>query len=134
LRECVFERDAGVCALCGTDTHRLRRRIMRLPFSQRMRELRALQQRGVIYKRRKSWWEADHILPVVEGGDSNLENIRTLCIPCHRDVTRELRARRLQKSAPAKEPEHAQNPIDIRLADRDAARDRVQHESGNRQA
>jgi len=94
LRECVFERDGGVCALCGTNTHRLRNRIMRLPFAQRMRELRSLQERGVIHKRRKSWWEADHILAVVEGGDSALDNMRTLCIPCHRGATRELAARR----------------------------------------
>ena len=94
MRECVFERDAGVCALCNVDTHKLRRRVMRLPFAQRMRELRALQERGVIHRKRKSWWEADHIRPVVEGGDSNLENVRTLCIPCHREVTRALRLRR----------------------------------------
>lgn len=94
LRDCVFARDRGVCAICRTDTHRARRRVMRLPFSARMLELRALQSRGVIHRHRKSWWEADHILPVVEGGDSNLENLRTLCIPCHRDVTRALRERR----------------------------------------
>jgi 5-methylcytosine-specific restriction enzyme A len=94
MRECVFERDAGVCAICRLDTHRFRRKVMRMPFAERMRELRALQASGVIHKKRKSWWEADHILPVVEGGDSNLENIRTLCIPCHRRVTQELRARR----------------------------------------
>ena len=67
---------------------------MRLPFAQRMREIRALQERGVIRKRRKSWWEADHIVAVVEGGDSSLDNMRTLCIPCHRTVTRELAMRR----------------------------------------
>jgi 5-methylcytosine-specific restriction endonuclease McrA len=94
LRDCVFERDRGVCAICRLDTVGLRRRVMRLPFAERMRELRALLQRGAIARRRKTWWEADHILAVVEGGDSNLENIRTLCIPCHRAVTKELRARR----------------------------------------
>lgn len=94
LRECVFERDTGICAICGVDTHRFRRKIMRLPFAERMREIRALQQRGVIHKRRKSWWEADHIQPVVEGGDSSLDNMRTLCIPCHRGVTRELAVKR----------------------------------------
>lgn len=94
LRECVFDRDKGVCALCGVDTHKQRRRIMRLPFGARMKELRALIEAGVIHRKRKSWWEADHVLPVVEGGDSNLDNIRTLCIPCHRGVTRELRERR----------------------------------------
>jgi 5-methylcytosine-specific restriction endonuclease McrA len=94
LRECVFERDRGVCALCRIDTDRLRRAVLRLPFAKRMSELRALQKRGAIHRGRKSWWEADHITPVVEGGDSNLENIRTLCIPCHREVTRALRVRR----------------------------------------
>jgi 5-methylcytosine-specific restriction endonuclease McrA len=67
---------------------------MRLPFAQRMSELQNLIDAGIISRRRKSWWEADHILPVVEGGDSNLENIRTLCIPCHRGETWELRRRR----------------------------------------
>lgn len=76
------------------DTHRARRKVMRLPFSERMRELRALQSRGAIHRGRKSWWEADHIIAVVEGGDSNLENLRTLCIPCHREATRALRERR----------------------------------------
>ncbi len=96
LRECVFERDKGICALCDIDTHKLRRKIMRMPFGERMRELRRLIEEGVIHKKRKSWWEADHILPVVEGGDSNLENMRTLCIPCHRGVTAELRQRRVR--------------------------------------
>lgn len=44
-------------------------------------------------------WEADHIVPVVEGGgasrDSNpLDNLRTLCRHCHRQETRALAARR----------------------------------------
>jgi 5-methylcytosine-specific restriction enzyme A len=94
LRDCVLERDRGVCGICGLDTVRLRRRVMRLPFAKRMLEIRRLQQEGLASRGRKTWWEADHILPVVEGGDSNLENIRTLCIPCHRKVTAELRARR----------------------------------------
>jgi 5-methylcytosine-specific restriction endonuclease McrA len=134
LRECVFERDGGVCALCGLNTHRLRRKILRLPFAQRMREIRALQQRGVVHRRRKSWWEADHITAVVEGGDSCLENMRTLCIPCHREVTRGLRARRLQKSAGIEEPDHAQTANDIHFTGSDAVGDRVQHESRDRQA
>ena len=96
LRECVLERDRGVCALCEIDTVRLRRKVMRMAFAARMRELKRLIDSGVISRGRKSWWEADHILPVREGGDSNLENVRTLCIPCHRDVTRTLRARLMQ--------------------------------------
>jgi len=94
LRKCVLKRDKGVCALCDLDTHTLRRKVMRLPLSDRKRELDSLAEHGMIHQRRKSWWEADHIVPVVEGGDSCLENIRTLCIPCHRGVTVELRLRR----------------------------------------
>lgn len=39
-------------------------------------------------------WEMDHEKPVVEGGGGcGLDGLRTLCLPCHRRVTRELRAR-----------------------------------------
>lgn len=93
LRDCVYERDKGVCALCGFEAEKERRRVMRMPFGARMAELRRLQSNGRIARKRKSWWDADHIVPIVEGGDSNLENIRTLCWPCHREVTAALRAR-----------------------------------------
>jgi 5-methylcytosine-specific restriction endonuclease McrA len=44
---------------------------------------------------RKSLWDADHIVPVVEGGgECDLANIRTLCLKCHRAATLELRQRR----------------------------------------
>lgn len=47
-----------------------------------------------------SLWEADHIKPVVEGGGGcGLENYRTLCRPCHVEVTRELRRRRARPEA-----------------------------------
>ena len=43
-------------------------------------------------------WEADHIRPVVEGGGScGLDNLRTLCLPCHRRATAELAARRARQ-------------------------------------
>jgi hypothetical protein len=39
-------------------------------------------------------WQADHIVPVAEGGaDLGLENLRTLCTPCHVRATTALRAR-----------------------------------------
>jgi 5-methylcytosine-specific restriction enzyme A len=93
LRECVLERDCGICALCGYDAVSERRRVMRLPFAARMIELKRLQKQGVTVRGRKSWWEADHIVAVAEGGDSNLENIRTLCRPCHRAESAALRRR-----------------------------------------
>jgi len=40
------------------------------------------------------FWAMDHILPVAEGGGScGLENLRTLCTPCHALATRRLAAR-----------------------------------------
>ena len=45
-------------------------------------------------RRGSQWWDADHIVSVVEGGgECGLDNYRTLCLPCHRKVTRELHAR-----------------------------------------
>jgi len=40
-------------------------------------------------------WQADHIVPVVEGGGAcGLENLRTLCRACHQVETKALAARR----------------------------------------
>jgi 5-methylcytosine-specific restriction protein A len=42
----------------------------------------------------RNLWEADHIVPVVEGGGAcGLENFRTLCLPCHKAETKALRKR-----------------------------------------
>jgi 5-methylcytosine-specific restriction endonuclease McrA len=57
--------------------------------------LKAFLDWGVRPGSRKSLWDADHIVPVVEGGgECDLSNIRTLCLKCHRKVTAELRQRR----------------------------------------
>jgi len=107
LRKCVLKRDRGICALCGINTVTMRRSVMKLPTPARMQELRDLADQGLIGHTRKSWWEADHILPVVEGGDSNLENLRTLCHPCHRGVTTELRLRRkMGRATEGERPDH----------------------------
>jgi 5-methylcytosine-specific restriction endonuclease McrA len=43
-------------------------------------------------------WDADHVVPVVEGGgESTLENYRTLCCRCHGEETAKLRKRRAKK-------------------------------------
>ena len=43
----------------------------------------------------ESWWQADHTVPVTEGGAGlGLANLRTLCIGCHQIATAELSARR----------------------------------------
>jgi 5-methylcytosine-specific restriction enzyme A len=91
LREKVFERDKGICTLCGTDTTTLRRDMRKLDFAARRRFLKDW---GLREDSRKSLWDADHIVPVAEGGGQcDLTNMRTLCLKCHRTATAALRAR-----------------------------------------
>src|SRR5271157_4037114 len=43
-------------------------------------------------------WQADHIVPVVEGGgECGLDGYRTLCIACHKKETAALAARRAEQ-------------------------------------
>jgi hypothetical protein len=68
---------------------------------------------------RRNLWDADHIVPVVEGGgECDLSNMRTLSLKCQRDVTAELRRRRrpgpsdavvIERSS-APPPHDARNP------------------------
>jgi 5-methylcytosine-specific restriction endonuclease McrA len=68
MRARVWARDNGICALCGVDTKTMRRPV------------------GV--------WDADHIVPVSEGGGlCGLEGMRTLCRKCHGSESGKLRKR-----------------------------------------
>lgn len=96
VREQVLERDRGRCALCATDTLAALRQL-KSSRGERRTELLAMWGLASV-KVRRSLWDADHIVPVAEGGGQcDLDNIRTLCLPCHREVTAELR-RRLRAS------------------------------------
>lgn len=91
VREKVFERDRGICVACGIDCEAAWRHLRRLRGAAR---LKAKREWGV--GPRKSLWDADHIVPVVEGGgECDLGNLRTLCLKCHRAATAELRKRRV---------------------------------------
>jgi 5-methylcytosine-specific restriction protein A len=91
LRDKAFARDRGVCAQCGADTVALRRDLRKLDFAARRQFLKRWKLRE---GSRKSLWDADHIVPVAEGGGQcDLSNIRTLCLVCHRQVTARLRER-----------------------------------------
>jgi 5-methylcytosine-specific restriction endonuclease McrA len=75
-RRLARKRDRGVCRACGLDTRRLDRET-------RGRE-RAKRLRALGFHPRRSLWELDHVLPLVEGGGHDLANLQTLCVPCHR--------------------------------------------------
>ena len=70
MRSLVYARDKGICALCSLDT-----KIPRWPGD-------------------RPRWEADHIIPVSEGGGlCGLDGYRTLCWICHGRVSGDLRKR-----------------------------------------
>lgn len=92
LRDQVFARDGGTCALCGTDTVVAYGELKRSRGRAREEALEVWGMKSVAARR--SLWDADHIRPVAEGGGQcDLENLRTLCLPCHREVTADLRRR-----------------------------------------
>jgi 5-methylcytosine-specific restriction endonuclease McrA len=89
VRQQVKKRDKGTCRLCGFNVVKAHREWTRSkpPASDRAA--------------RKAWravrprWEADHIVPVADGGgECGLENYRLLCRPCHVKVTLQWRAER----------------------------------------
>jgi 5-methylcytosine-specific restriction enzyme A len=87
LRAQVFDRDRGVCALCTLDTEALRRDKRKLDYTAR-------RQFEKDWGGRRHLWDADHLVPVVEGGgECDLSNMRTLCLKCHREQTAALRSR-----------------------------------------
>lgn len=92
VRKCVMERDLGVCAACQLDTVALKREVMDQWAKGGRHWIHLLEGKG--FDGYRSLWEADHIVPVIEGGgECGLENYRTLCQKCHKTVTRELRHR-----------------------------------------
>jgi 5-methylcytosine-specific restriction endonuclease McrA len=96
LRECLLRRDRGVCACCGIDTLAEYRRIRRLRSDKR----RLVLKEWGASPRRTSLWDADHMVPVAEGGgECDLANLRTLCLKCHRQETAALRERLRRRAA-----------------------------------
>ena len=92
LRDHVIARDKGVCAMCSINTIVAYAELRR---ARSVHKLKLLQRWGLKSVSRKTLWDADHIVPVVEGGgECDLDNIRTLCMVCHREQTAALRQRR----------------------------------------
>lgn len=114
------KRDRGVCRACGLDTNRLRREVQGRGRTRRLRELGFLP--------RRSLWELDHVVPLIDGGSHDPSNLQTLCVPCHRRKSaEEARARawlrgeeRIERAVGA-----AEDAFDALLARADAANARV---------
>jgi 5-methylcytosine-specific restriction endonuclease McrA len=67
LRSMVLARDHGICAACHMDCILFRKGW-----------------RPFLTKKARHTWEVDHIKARYEGGGDELENLRTLCLGCHR--------------------------------------------------
>jgi 5-methylcytosine-specific restriction protein A len=113
--EVVYGRDRGICALCGVDAGLAARVIrhirghdrwdFRLSYTDNI--ARTSDARSAAFELMEAWgasedraalWEADHVIPVAEGGGGcGLDNYRTLCIACHRGETAGLATRRAER-------------------------------------
>jgi 5-methylcytosine-specific restriction protein A len=92
LRDQVFARDRGVCAVCRIDAVAGYNALKRARGPARVAGLRLYGMKNIASRR--SLWDADHIRPVAEGGGQcDLDNLRTLCLLCHREATARLRQR-----------------------------------------
>lgn len=89
LRSQLFLRDKGICKMCGLDTQALRLKMY--PLNEDGRERLGLLYWFPVYNARNLMlWEADHIVAVSNGGGlSGLDNFQTLCVPCHRNKTKQ---------------------------------------------
>lgn len=119
LRRLVFKRDKGICVECGCDTGKVRRLVFHAVSS--YQEVgAALGHRATyfMWAHESVWavfvamgfnrnydaaeWEADHVTEVIRGGDSCLDNMQTLCVPCHKVKTKQLAADRARERRDAK--------------------------------
>lgn len=91
MRQCVFNRDKGICSICSIDTKIIARTAKELHGDDRVKFLASYNitaKRKINRKYGGSLWDADHIVRVADGGGQcGLDNIRTLCISCHKIIT-----------------------------------------------
>lgn len=115
-RNTLFQRDGGVCASCGRCTMSLRggyiqslRGMFPGMMPALMDELHPELRPAGFPSLRHSWWQADHTVPIIEGGTSRPEDYQTLCVPCHKTETRSLQCRRA-------EPRKAGDTLEMELS------------------
>lgn len=94
IRDCLYKRDKGICVICEIDTKEIAKQALLLDLKDREEYLNKynIGMKRKIWKRKHGGglWDGDHIVSVKEGGGQcGLDNLRTLCIKCHKQVTKE---------------------------------------------
>lgn len=117
----VFERDKGICAICGIDAVWLGRKIVEIYRLWRKYHSVSFSEYTAHFgpwgtEAYKQFWEAHHIIPVsLGGGCCGLENYRTICLRCHKKETADLAKRRSKDFRPTSDtlfPMSEQNDLD----------------------
>ncbi|XP_072981422.1 uncharacterized protein [Typha angustifolia] len=111
LRQALFQLERGICAQCKLDCCRLVKAVRVLSIRKRREYIEKVAPKLASKKRllnklihepnEGNAWHADHIVPVYRGGgECRLENMRTLCVACHYEITNaqrtELRVMRMR--------------------------------------
>lgn len=105
-RPACSARDDYICVVCGLDCRKLDAEIHRLVRSYNWNTpeyKRAFAEMALGYGEwPKDLWQADHIVPRCEGGLDDVDNLRTLCLWCHKAETRKLMKRRAEERRQAR--------------------------------
>lgn len=135
MRHRVFERDQGICQVCGLDLVELRRRIQEIrgragvvlatwyeEAAARRANATQAEQDWAEYRHwlvrvgfRRWWrggglWQADHRVEVAAGGaELGLQNLQVVCTVCHRAKTAEFARRRAVERRLSGQPELSLN-------------------------
>ncbi len=90
LRPLVWERDKGICQICFLHIEMLANDLFpRFPPSMQRACALILRPWAKNAHRLEDLFEADHIIPVSQGGGGKgLDGLRLLCRGCHKDVTK----------------------------------------------
>jgi len=128
IRSQLFSVEGGICQKCGLDTNALFLRISSLQPAERLNvfcnanwhlpKSRHALENLLQNPKEGDFWQADHIVAVAEGGGGcGLENLRTLCTPCHQNETLRLSHRlRLEASSNQPSSQKRLGKMDIRAA------------------